>query len=249
MIVRILTILIFLGINAFALNIPAKPDERVIDQTHTLSNEQKEILTNMLNNIYDTESHTEIQVLMIQSLNNEPIENVSLDIARKWKIGQKDTNNGVLILIAVDDHKYRIEVGYGLEGVLPDGYIGNLERNIINPYFARNEFFTGLNLAITNLSREIVKDYNTNKLTNNQQISPENVIIYITLGIVVFVIIAALAAASGNMTKVNNILWFILKIMTIAALFRGGGSNNRNNNNDDIGGGGSFGGGGSSNKW
>ncbi|HLX54073.1 MAG TPA: TPM domain-containing protein, partial [Aquella sp.] len=168
-------------------------------------------------------------------------------IARKWKIGQKNTNNGALILIAVKDHKYRVEVGYGLEGVLPDGYIGNLERNIMTPYFAKNNFFDGLNLAIANLGQEISKDYKVAPNTNSGQLSGKGAIIYVLLGVGIFVVIVVLSIASGNTQLVIDILWFIFKIVTLAALFRGGGGGN--SNDDDIGGGGDFGGGGSSGKW
>lgn len=246
---RVLFALLFMGVNVvFALNIPDQPLSRVIDQTNTLTIGQQQVLRSKLDNIYNTESHTEIQILIVPSLNGEPIEDVSLSIARKWRIGQKDTNNGALILIATQDHKYRVEVGYGLEGVLPDGYVGNLERNIINPYFAKNDFFGGLNLALDDLGRAISKDYLTANATNNQQLSAKNVIMYVLLGVIVFIAIGAFSVLSGNTGRFSNILWFILKIVTLAALFRGGGSN-RNNNDDSIGGGGDFGGGGTSNKW
>lgn len=241
-------ILLFIVANTFAINIPDRPDSRVSDQTGTLTMQQQQILVTALDKIYNTESHTEIQVLMIPSLDSEPIEDISLRIARKWKIGQKDTNNGALILIAVKDHKYRVEVGYGLEGVLPDGYIGNLERNIMTPYFARNDFFGGLNLAVINLGQEISKDYNGASNSNSGQLSSKSAIIYVLLGIGIFIAIVVIGIASGNTEQVTGILWFILKIVTLAALFRGGGGGN-NRDDDDIGGGGDFGGGGSSGKW
>ncbi|MCC2645370.1 MAG: beta-propeller domain of methanol dehydrogenase type [Burkholderiales bacterium] len=240
-------IFLLIGINAFAINIPDKPDSRVIDQTNSLTLEQRQILVNALDKIYATESRTEIQVLMIPSLDNEPIEDVSLRIARKWKIGQKGTNNGALILIAVKDHKYRVEVGYGLEGVLPDGYIGNLERDIMTPYFAKNDFFNGLNLALNKLSQQISKDYKTTSNTGNLQLSSKSAIMYVLIGIGVFVLIAIFSFAGGNPERILGVLWFILKIVTLAALFRG--SDRRGGRDDDIGGGGGFGGGGSSNKW
>lgn len=250
MIKRLFFILLFIGINTFAINIPDKPLERVIDQTDTLTVGQKQTLINALGKIYNTESHTEIQVLMIPSLDNEPIEDVSLKIARKWQIGQKNTNNGALILIVVKDHKYRIEIGYGLEGVLPDGYVGNLERSILTPYFAKNDFFNGLNLAISNLSQAISKDYTAtsqNPGTNSLQMSSNSAIMCVLIGGGVFILIAVFSFAGGNPGRILEILWFILKIVTLAALFsRGGG---RNDGDDDIGGGGDFGGGGSSGKW
>lgn len=233
-------------INVFAINIPDKPNSRVLDQTNTLSIQQQQILIRALDKLYNTKSHTEIQILIVPTLENEAIEEVSLKVARKWKIGQKNTNNGALFLVAIKDHKYRIEVGYGLEGVLPDGYIGRLERNIMAPYFAKNDFFNGLNSAINSLSQEISKDYKTRSQTSNKQAPTQyNALLYVLLGVGLFTAIILVAASSGNSGRLTSILWFLLKIITLAALFRG--SNNRND--DDIGGGGDFGGGGGSNKW
>ncbi|MCC2626340.1 MAG: hypothetical protein K0R14_2213 [Burkholderiales bacterium] len=244
---RLFCALLFVVVNVFAINIPNRPDSRVIDQTNTLSSQQQQVLRSALNEIYNTESHTEIQVLMVPSLDNEPIEDVSLRIARKWQIGQKNTNNGVIILIALKERKYRIEVGYGLEGVLPDGYIGNLERDIMMPYFARNDFFNGLKLVISNLGQEIARDYKHLPGRPAGQIPTKNAIIYVLLGIGIFVIIVILALASGSPGRIADILWLILNIITLASLFRGGGGGN--NRDDDTGGGGDFGGGGSQGKW
>ncbi len=243
---RLFCALLFVIVHVFGISIPDRPNSRVIDQTNTLSLPQQQILRTALDEIYNTESHTEIQVLMIASLDNEPIEDVSLRIARKWQIGQKNTNNGAIILIALQDRKYRIEVGYGLEGVLPDGYIGNLERNIMTPYFERNDFFNGLKLVITNLGQEIAKDYKIPPRNANGQLSTKNAIIYVLLGIGIFVIIVILALASGNPGRVADILWFILNLITLASFFRGGGGSDKD---DNIGGGGDFGGGGSQGKW
>ncbi|HLX53811.1 MAG TPA: hypothetical protein VKR58_07715, partial [Aquella sp.] len=77
MTLRLFYTLLFIVINTFAINIPDRPDSRVIDQTNTLTIQQQQILVNALEKIYNTESHTEIQVLMVQSLDNEPIEEVT----------------------------------------------------------------------------------------------------------------------------------------------------------------------------
>jgi uncharacterized protein len=244
---RLFCALLLVVVNIFAVNIPDRPHSRVIDQTNTLSLQQQQMLKTALDEIYDTKSHTEIQVVMVPSLDSEPIEDVSLRIARKWQIGQKNTNNGVIILVALQDRKYRIEVGYGLEGVLPDGYVGNLERNIMKPYFARNDFFNGLRLVIANLGQEISKDYKRRSGRDaGGQLSTKSAVMYVLLGIGIFILIVILALASGNPGRVADILWFILNLITLAALFRGGGGSNKD---DDIGGGGDFGGGGSQGKW
>jgi uncharacterized protein len=75
-------------------------------------------------------------VLTIPSTEGIPVEPFAIELAQHWKLGQKGKDNGVLVLIAVNDKRGRIEVGYGLEPVLPDGFCGSVGRNVIRPAFA-----------------------------------------------------------------------------------------------------------------
>src|SRR5258705_4837891 len=97
--------------------IPPKPSSyyAVVDNTNTLTNEQKEALNQKLAQYKDSTSN-EIAVVIINSLEDNPIEDVAIAILRTWGVGGKEHNNGVVLLIAKNDNKIRIEVGYGLEG-------------------------------------------------------------------------------------------------------------------------------------
>ena len=69
----------------------------------------------------------------------EPIENFATALEDKWKVGKKGTDRGLLLIFATNDRKYRIEVGYGLEGILPDGRVGDIGRQIV-PYLQQNDY-------------------------------------------------------------------------------------------------------------
>ena len=72
----------------------------------------------------DRQAHAQIALVTIKSLDGEPIENFATALEDKWKVGKKGTDRGLLVIFATTDRKYRIEVGYGLEGILPDARVG-----------------------------------------------------------------------------------------------------------------------------
>jgi len=105
----------------------------------------------------DLEARTTAQmvILTINSLEGEPIENFSHQTAVKWGIGQKGKDNGVLLTVAVKDHKYRIEVGYGLEATLPDSLVGSIGRQYLVPHFRKGDFAGGIVAAAGEIAQTI----------------------------------------------------------------------------------------------
>jgi len=93
---------------------------------------------------FEEESGHQIAVLTIPSLEGENLEAFSIKVAETWRIGQKGFDNGAILLIARNDRKLRIEVGYGLEGVLPDALASRIIREIITPYFRSNDYPGGI---------------------------------------------------------------------------------------------------------
>lgn len=87
----------------------------------------------------DVRTHAQIAVVTIRSLEDVPIEEFASRLFSKWGVGYKSENRGVLILLVVADHKYRIEVGYGLEPILPDGKVGGFGREIV-PFLRQNDY-------------------------------------------------------------------------------------------------------------
>ena len=114
-----LFVLLTVGLTAFSQDFPPKPNTLVTDYTNTLSAGDKQNLENKLVAFDDTSS-TQIAIVIIKSVGDYDIAEYGTQLGRKWGIGQKANNNGLLILVAMDQHKMTIQVGYGLEGALPD---------------------------------------------------------------------------------------------------------------------------------
>ncbi len=128
------------------------------DFTSTLSGSELNYLNNDLKQFADTTS-SQIVLLMIPTLNDYPIEMYAYETATKNKIGTKDNNNGILFLIAKNDKKLRIEVGYGLEGALPDALCGSILRNDVHPYFKQGDYFEGIKSGINAIKAATAGEY------------------------------------------------------------------------------------------
>lgn len=127
---------------AYSLEVP-ELKARVNDYAGILSEQAKQELETKLKQIETTDS-TQIAVLTIASLEGDAIEEFSIRVADKWKIGQTKKDNGVILIIAKNDRRMRIEVGYGLEGKLTDLMSGRIIANVIKPAFQAGDFDSGI---------------------------------------------------------------------------------------------------------
>lgn len=121
---------------------------RVVDRADLLSPATEEILTDQLAAHEDSTSN-QIAVLTIESLQGIPIEDYALEVARTWALGQQEFDNGVLLLIAEQDREMRIEVGYGLEGDLPDVVASRIIRHVLRPAFREGDFDRGVRAGVS----------------------------------------------------------------------------------------------------
>jgi uncharacterized protein len=131
---------------------------RVHDDAHALKQETVDQLERELK-AYEDSTSNQIAILIVHSLDGEVLETYSLEVAEKWKLGKKDKDNGVLLLVAVDDHKIRIEVGQGLEGVLTDAQSSRIVRNEVAPEFRRGDYDAGIKAGITGIIKAIAGEY------------------------------------------------------------------------------------------
>ena len=125
---------------------------RVTDLTGTLDATQKGRLEAQLAAI-DRAGRAQIAVLMLPSTQPEPIEQFGIRVAEAWKVGHKGADNGVIVIVAKDDRKMRIEVGYGLEGAIPDAIGKRIIAERMAPLFKQGDFFGGLRAAIDGLDQ------------------------------------------------------------------------------------------------
>ncbi len=138
--------------------VPELWSQRVHDEAKVLSAAVVDQLELQLK-AYEDSTSNQIAILIISSLDGDVLEDYSLRVAEKWQLGSKKNDNGVLLLIAVDDHKMRIEVGQGLEGVLTDAHSNRIIRNEMAPNFRRGDYDAGVKAAVNSMIKAIGGEY------------------------------------------------------------------------------------------
>jgi uncharacterized protein len=272
-----LSILLFSPFAAtFSLAIPASPEARVNDYAGMLSDDTRAAIEAYLANL---ESRTGIQIVVaaFPSLEGESLEDYSIRLAEKWKIGQKGKDNGVILVIFKQERKLRIEVGYGLEDKLPDASASYIIRNVIAPYFKAGDYDSGVKAGVQAIAKtvsgESTDETETSSGPSNFTIDKEKLI---KIGIIILCVLAVLFLLdilrffyymSGHRNYGHRYSFFewliifsitlgIFKIIFYLFLMRGGGFGGGSGSGWGSGGssfggggGGSFGGGGSSGGW
>lgn len=127
---------------------------RVTDLTATLSAEQSAQLEQQLA-AFEAARGSQIAILVVPTTQPEAIEQYSIRVAEAWKIGRKNHDDGVLIVVAKNDRKLRIDVGYGLEGAIPDAIAKRIVAEIISPHFKQGDFAGGLEAGVAQVQKLI----------------------------------------------------------------------------------------------
>ena len=140
---KIISLLLFAFCFCFALNF----NEQINDEAHVFSQNEKDELLNLLQN-FEQNSTTQIAIVTLNSLENRSIEELSLEIARGYKLGQKESDNGVLLLVVPNEKKVRIEVGYGLEGALTDAVASQIINSVMIPEFKNGNMSEGIKKGV-----------------------------------------------------------------------------------------------------
>ena len=154
----ILLLFIFSFLNADITQYFPKLEGRVIDQANMLSPDVKKDIDGILKK-HEKETSNQIVVVILNSLNGYTIEDFSYQLGRFWGIGQKDKNNGVLLVVSKEDRKVRIEVGYGLEGALTDKISHEIINYTIKPNFKANQYELGILKAVNEIKAAIKGEY------------------------------------------------------------------------------------------
>jgi uncharacterized protein len=126
----------------------------VTDLTQTLTRDQARSLEQTLR-AFEARKGSQVAVLIVPTVEPESIEQYSMRVAESWKIGRKGTDDGVLFVIAKDDRNMRIEVGYGLEGALPDAIAKRIIREDVTPHFRAGEYYLGIVAGVDRITRTI----------------------------------------------------------------------------------------------
>ncbi len=231
-------LILFFSITIIAQDIPTLK-QYTTDFTGTLTNEQVSYLNTGLKSVQDSTSN-QIVFLMINSLNGYPIEMYTHETAEHNKIGTKENDNGVLFFVAKKDRKARIEVGYGLEGALPDALASSIIRNDVAPYFRKNQYYEGTLAGLKGIIAATRGEYKGDAPKDEVTKIP------IRLIIIIIIMIFMMSRGKGRGGRGSGMIY----MGGLGSLggrssggFGGGGFGGFS------GGGGSFGGGGASGSW
>ncbi len=209
------------------------PTDYVNDFAHVLDPTTIAQLDNICQQL-DQKAHAQIAVVTVNSLDGSDIESYAVALYKQWGIGSKATDHGVLILLAVQDRKYRIEVGYGLEPILPDGMVGGIGREAV-PLLQQNDYNGAVSLMTSRVADVIAQDAGIEltgarpqlpeqpRVQPGRQLSGKQLLI---LGVILLIVL---------LTPLRKVLFYFL-------LFGGGGGGGGYGGGGFGGGGGGFGG-------
>lgn len=227
-----------------------KPARLVVDYTNTLAPDQREALENKLV-AFDDSTSTQIAVVIIESTGIYEISDYAVALGREWGIGNKEINNGVLLLVAKNDRKMWIATGYGIEGALPDATTKQIIENEIKPNFRENDFYRGLDEGTDAIIAATKGEYTAPENYRNRKDKDGIPAIVIIIIVIIIISIIKKGGGGGNYNRRgyrNNVpgaLWWL------GASGFGGGHSSGSSSSGGFGGfgGGSFGGGGSGGSW
>ncbi|MEL5720379.1 MAG: TPM domain-containing protein [Treponemataceae bacterium] len=223
---------------AYALDVPNLAGSPLHDKAEVLSQTEFQTLKSSLMEI-DSRKNFQQAILIVKSLEGSDIESYAIEVFEKWKLGKVGKDNGVLIVVAINDKRMRIEVGYGLEGILTDAMAGAIIRNIIAPNFQKNKYFEGLQKATDAIKNIVEGDGSVVKeqlQVSNDRDEILSDIISIVIIIIIFLIISS--KKTGFISSGGG---------SYGGGFGGGGFSS--GGGGFSGGGGSSGGGGASGGW
>ncbi len=254
---------LFLGLSSFfsfSQDYPEKPSTLVNDYAGVLSANQKQDLEQKLVS-FDDSSSTQIAIAVLKSVGDYDINEYALNLGRKWGVGQGSKNNGVMIVVAINDRKIAIQTGYGVEGALPDVYAKRIIENDIKPYFKQGDYYAGLDAGITSIIKYTKGEYKNDnpKVAGTSKGGSGSVAIIIIIIVILIIVMKNGGGGNGSVIGgrgVSNALFWGL-------LFGGGGRGRGGFGGGGGGfgggssggggfggfGGGSFGGGGASGGW
>ncbi|MDO9578889.1 MAG: TPM domain-containing protein [Candidatus Cloacimonadales bacterium] len=241
-----LLLLIILISQLAALKVPQLKGH-INDYGSVLSQQEKNDLENYLIR-FEQASSIQIALLTIKSLEGENLEDYSMRVADAWKLGQKDKDNGVLLLIAMQEKKLRIEVGYGLEGNLTDAKSGYIIRNYIVPGFKSGDFYKGISAGIGAITGVLSDELNiTDEQIAESRQKEESGKSQIPAGLIIFFLMI-LFSSFGRKRRGG-----LLPFLFLGSMLGGSGSHRSGGSFGGFGGfsggGGGFGGGGASGGW
>lgn len=253
-------LLCFYGLVSAQYTIPEKPPilYPVYDEANLLSQQEKDKLNDKLIKFADSTS-TEIEVIIIPSTKGEDVNFLATMFGEKWGIGKKDIDNGIVFLIATEDHTMSIQQGRAVEQYLTASVAGQILDYIVTPHFKKGEWYEGINRGTSALMEAVQGKF---KPIANQESGDGSVLKILLIAFVIFIVLAILFGSRGGGNGGNSDDDDVLitrrgrrnypgGFFPFPGSFGGGGFGGGGSGGGfgGFGGGGSFGGGGASGGW
>ncbi|MAF91641.1 MAG: TPM domain-containing protein [Bdellovibrionota bacterium] len=214
----------------------------VTDQVGWLSNKQQNHLNQKLDRLYK-ETGLQLAVYITQSLEGEVLEQYSLAVAETWKLGKADSDRGLLLLIAAQDRKIRIEVGQGLEGEIPDAIAKSIIDRIITPAFKQKKYAAGIDQALSYVIEGVEPNFQVGKVLSYRNKKQKEKSLFGMLFNLIFWVLFIFAFARGRGSGP------LMLAMLLGGSGGRGGRGGFGGGGFSGGGGGGFSGGGASGGW
>lgn len=235
------------------INTPPSRAKLVNDYANILTSDQQQALENKLVR-FDDSTSTQIAVVIVPRLDGMDVADAATELGRSWKVGGKENNNGVILLISVDDRKLNISPGYGLEKVLPDLTTQQIIQQVIVPNFKGNDYYRGIDEGTDAIIRASRGEYKVERKSAKGNAPGGKLFLIIFIIIIVLIFSSRGGGGGGSFMSRRGVGPFILGSL-LGGGGRGGGFGGGFGGGGGGGGGfggfggGSFGGGGSSGSW
>jgi uncharacterized protein len=215
--------MLLLSAGAALAEVPVPPlTARVVDQTGTLSAAEIQALDRKLAE-FETRKGSQIAVLLVPTTEPETVEQYALRVAEQWKLGRKDVDDGILLLVAKEDRALRIEVGYGLEGAVNDAIASRVIREVIVPLFKHGSYYAGIDAGVDRLIRTVdgepLPEPDRQRYANESPLStmiPMVIVLSIVAGPVLRAMFGRVmgSAATGGLT--GFFVWVLSTVLGVA---------------------------------
>lgn len=235
------------------INTPPSPPRLVNDYANVLTHDQAASLEQKLVE-FDKATSNQIAVVLVQSLNGRDIGDAATELGRNWRVGQKNNNNGVVLLVAIGDRKLNISPGDGLEKALPDIVCQQIIETAIKPNFKGQDYYRGLDEGTDAIIQATKGEFKAPEgYYKNKGTSAGRIIILIIIVIIVLSIMSRGGGGGGSFMSRRGYRGFNGPVIFPGGWSGGGGGGWSGGGGGGGGfggfGGGSFGGGGSSGSW
>lgn len=236
-------ILLFCSVALFGQTLPERPNppKLVNDFTKTLTPEQIDALERKLVALDDSTS-TQIAVVIVPSVNGATISDYNIELLRKWGVGNKKNNNGIILLIAKDDRVLDITVGYGLEGALTDATAKSIIDDIIVPSFKGSDYYRGIDQGTDAIVQAVKGQYKEPRAKSSGKSGGNGMFFIIIIIIIIFLLSRGGGRGNGGSFMSRRGQTGIAEAMLWSTLFGGGGRGGGGGDWGGGGGGGGFGG-------